>query len=494
MFGTYFAGETCLYLVGRITVNGLGTTPVCPTYDGVINGTTTHPDQHDGIFIPDDKRGGVWLFAGNDGGAYKQYSGDPLTDDFANNKWGSGINQDFYTLFNYGISVAKDGTVWYGLQDNASGKIEREGGPQVRTYVGDGVYTAVDPNNSKFAYLQTPELAIVRTTDGGVTNNSISPDEAVGIAHFLSPFRMDPRNPAHLVASGTKVAETLNASAEDYLDVEWTTVFDLGTDAATETPHQTRSLALAVNGDAVYAGWCGPCNVLKASTRGAGDGTELFQRGIATNVGGNEPAKKGTAAGWHQASMKGLPNRYIYDIEIDQTDPRTVYVVLGNYSTIRWLDAPQYEDKNPNIGSGHVFKSTDAGEHFTDISGNLPDVITTAVIRAGDQLVIGTDIGAFISSDLKGSLWAPLGSWPNVPINELVVDPANSKRIFAATWGRGVQTYTLGASVLSGRHRPPAGRPVLPATGVGGTDAGVILLLASAVTALFNRRRSLGRL
>jgi hypothetical protein len=489
VFGTYFAGTTCLFLVGRI---GPGT-PVCPTYDGVINGTTTHPDQHDGIFIPDDKRGGVWLFAGNDGGAYKQYSGDPITDDFANNKWGSGINQDFYTLFNYGISVAKDGTVWYGLQDNASGKIEKEGGPQIRTYVGDGVYTAVDPNNSKVAYLQTPELAIVRTIDGGVSTTSISPDDAAGAAHFLSPFRMDPRDPEHLVAAGTKVAEILKASTGGHSD--WKTVFELGKDPVTETEHQSRSLALAVDGDAVYAGWCGPCNVLRAYARGGDDGTDLFQRGIATNVGGSKPAKKGTANGWHQASMKGLPNRYIYNIAIDPKDPRTVYVVLGNYSTTRWLDAPQYEDKNPNIGKGHVFKSTDAGEHFKDISGNLPDVITTAVIQAGNQLIIGTDIGAFISSDLQGSLWAPLGSLPNVPINELVLDPAHPNRVFAATWGRGVQTYTLyeSASVLpSSQRRPPAEpKPRLPATGVGGADVGLVLLLLAAATARFNRKRRL---
>ena len=488
VFGTYFAGSTCLYLIGRLAGEKA---PVCPTYDGLINGTTTHPDQHDGIFIPDDKRGGVWLFAGNDGGAFKQYSQDPIADDFANNKWGEGINQDFYTLFNYGISVAKDGTVWYGLQDNASGKIEHEGGPQIRTYIGDGVYTAVDPNNSKIAYLQTPELSIVRTNDGGVTTNYVDPGEAAGVAHFLSPFRMDPRDPNHLIAAGTKVAEILNASTGGSSD--WKTVFDLGTDPISEAGHQSRSLALAVNGDAAYVGWCGPCNVLRAYTRGASDGTDLFQRGLATNVGGSKPAKKGTSDGWHQATMKGLPNRYIYNIAIDPKDPKTVYVVLGNYSTTRWLGAPQYEDKNPNIGKGHVFKSTDAGEHFKDISGNLPDIITTAIVQAGNQLIVGTDIGAFISSDLSGSLWAPLGTLPNVPINELVLNPAKPNRVFAATWGRGVQTYTLyESSVLGSKVTRPrtAPKPRLPATGVGGLDVGIALLLLAAGMARFNRRRS----
>ena len=37
-----------------------------------IPGTTTHPDQHAGLFVPDGL-GGVTLFAGNDGGVYKQH-------------------------------------------------------------------------------------------------------------------------------------------------------------------------------------------------------------------------------------------------------------------------------------------------------------------------------------------------------------------------------------------------------------------------------------
>jgi hypothetical protein len=427
VIGTYFAGNTCLFLLGNAGLPGL---PVCPFRDGLLtNITTTHPDQHDGIFIADEQRGGVWLFAGGDGGVFKQYSSDPLTDDFDNTKWGNGANRGFYTLMNYGIGVARDGTVYYGLQDNSSGKIEPDTRRQVRVYIGDGVYAAVDPDDSQTAYYQTPGLSIVKTTDGGATYDFADPGAAAGAAHFLSPFVMDPRDADHLVAAGTLVAATIDGTET------WETVFDLGTDETSGAPHQSRSLALDAEGDAVYAGWCGPCNV--------NPGTTQFQRGIATNVGGDKPPAKGTPDGWHQASLSGLPNRYIYNIEIDPQDPKTVYVALGGYSTARWLSAGQYLDENPAIGSGHVFKSTDAGETFTDISGNLPDVVATAIIRAGKQLIVGTDIGAFISSNLDGSEWAPLGDLPNVPINQFVLNPADSSRVFAATFGRGVQTLKL---------------------------------------------------
>ncbi len=434
VIGTYFAGETCLFLIGNIGP----ATPVCPVYDGVINGTTTHPDQHDGIFVEEDKpplgRGGVWLFVGNDGGVYKQYSANPVSDDFANNKWGRGANRGFFTLLNYGISVAKDGTVYYGLQDNASGKIEPGSGRHVRTYVGDGMWTAVDPDRSNVAYVQTPGLSLQRTTDGGLTHTGIAPDAAAGVAHFLSPFVMDPTDAEHLVAAGTRVAENLEASTSR----NWTTVFEMG--------GQSRSRALEVRGDAIYAGWCNPCQVLNGVFPG---GTFQFQRGLATNVGGDAPPQRGTPDGWHEATMNGLPNRYLYDIEIDDKDPKTVYVVLGDYSTARWLKVGQNEDANANVGKGHVFVSKDAGENFKDISGNLPDIITTTILKRGQQLIVGTDIGVFISSDLSGKQWAPLGDLPSVPVNPLVLQPGDDSRLLAGTYGRGVQLYTFDSKTSS---------------------------------------------
>lgn len=480
VIGTYFAGNTCLFLLGNL---GLGETPpVCPFRDGLVtNITTTHPDQHDAIYIPDDA-GGVWLFVGNDGGVWKQYSADPVTDDFDNTKWGDGANEGFNTLLVYGLGVAKDGTVFYGLQDNASGKIEPDTRRQVRTYIGDGMWAEVDPDNSQLAYVQTPGLSIVRTTDGGATHDSIEPADFAGTGHFLSPFRMDPLNSEHLVAAGTKVAEVLDASTTT--GESWVTVFDLGLNPDTGTAFQSRG-PLAVHGDAVYVGFCGPCNINAAG--------QQFQRGLATNVGGDAPPLAGTSDGWHFAAANGLPNRYIYDIAIDPENPSTVYVVLGGYSTARWSPEGQYLDTNPNIGSGRVFKSTDAGENFVDISGDLPDVVTTAIVKRKNQLVVGTDIGIFISADLNGSAWAPLGDLASVPVNRMVLQPGNDKMLFAGTFGRGIQTYEFKDTVVTPPVTPPAVVPEAPSTDRGrfGSGAlGVIPVLLLMLAGLARRRRA----
>ncbi len=53
------------------------------------------------------------------------------------------------------------------------------------------------------------------------------------------------------------------------------------------------------------------------------------------------------------------------------------------------------------MGTGHVFKSTDATKKFTDITGHLPDV---PQLRAGTpgQLVVATDLGMYESLDTNG--------------------------------------------------------------------------------------------
>jgi len=453
VIGTYFAGKTCAFLIGNLGDPG---TPTCPTSSTTVgfNRVTTHPDQQGAIFIPGDS-GGVWLFVGNDGGVQKQFSSSPVTDPLTNDDWAP-ANTGFYTLMNYGISVAKDGTVWYGLQDNTSGKIlPDDSRKQIRIYIGDGMWTAVDPDNSDIAYYQTPGLSLNKTTDGGVTTD-YADDFDVGTAHFLSPFEMDQLDAEHLVAVGTKVAETLDGADS------WTTVYDLGANAdAGGALFQARTRPLDVHGDFIYVGACAPCNLVGS--------TNQFQNKISTNVAGAAPAAKGTSAGWHDVTMAGLPNRFIYNIHIDRDDPsgKTIYVVLGGYSPARWAGVGQFGDTNDNVQAGkNVWVSKDAGESFTSVQGNLPDVITSYIIKRRNQLIVGTDIGVFISSDLTGAEWVPLGDHPNTPVNQLVLKPGDDNQLFSASFGRGVQQYIFKDVVT-----PPTDTPVIigepPVTGGG---------------------------
>ena len=59
------------------------------------------------------------------------------------------------------------------------------------------------------------------------------------------------------------------------------------------------------------------------------------------------------------------------------------------------------------------------------------------------KLVVGNDLGAFVSSP-SGGKWTKLGSnLPAVPVVHITQDPANPNRIVVATFGRGVWSYTF---------------------------------------------------
>jgi photosystem II stability/assembly factor-like uncharacterized protein len=219
VIGRYYGNKTCTPLIIS------NSSPVCPAASGgTPPPTTTHPDQHAGLWVPDGgSGGGVTLIVGNDGGVYKQHaaSGEALD----NTKWGAGNNNGLHTLQPYDAEMAKDGTVYMGLQDNGEGKIDPNG-DSYTIYGGDGFFTAVDPDNSNTAYEEYVQGVMSVTTDGGKNWNDITPN-ALTSAQFSTPFQMDPANARHLMIGGRDVEETMDGP--DTNNSSWTKVFDLGT-------------------------------------------------------------------------------------------------------------------------------------------------------------------------------------------------------------------------------------------------------------------------
>jgi hypothetical protein len=219
------------------------------------------------------------------------------------------------------------------------------------------------------------------------------------------------------------------------------------------------------NGAAAYVGFCGYCDALA---------TRPFQRGLATNVGGDKPPKRLSSDGWHIAAAQGLPNRYITSVQMDTTDPRAVYVTLGGYSR-RWLPVNALGENTANVGHGHVFKSTDAGRTFTDISGNLPDTPAEWTVVRNGQLIVGTDVGVFIAPGTSGGSYDTLGKGlPTAPVYTLELKPGDPNTLIAATQGRGVYRYTFaGGAPQKNLPRNPGGGAAAP------TNQGAVACTAS---------------
>jgi hypothetical protein len=446
VIGRYFAGDACTLLNAT---NGL---PVCPAAQGgQVPEYTTHPDQHGALWVPDGS-GGVTLFAGNDGGVYKQHT--DAKGALTNNGWGkpSGSNNDLNTLQPYDAAMAKDGTLYMGLQDNGEAKIDPDG-KMYTVFGGDGGFSAVDPDNADVAYEEYVGGDIAVTSNGGGSWKHILPNGLTD-GLFITPFEMDDNDANHLILGGRQVFETTKGpdtpesslSGDPSLEGEnWSNVYDLGTQkhpgeasasaSDSDPANQASAVDTLTTPDATYSyvGFCGFCDTI---TQGI-----PFANGLATNVGGDKPGKAGAPDGWHIAKAAGLPSRLITSVRIDPQDPRTVYVTLGAYER-HWAAPGSLGEDTSKVGTGHVFKSTDAGATFTDISGNLPDTPTSwSVIHRG-HLVVGTDIGVFESCNTEGGRYSRLGTnLPVTPISTLRLKPGDPNLLVAATYGRSVYTY-----------------------------------------------------
>ncbi|HVQ17858.1 MAG TPA: glycosyl hydrolase, partial [Actinomycetes bacterium] len=201
---------------------------------------------------------------------------------------------------------------------------------------------------------------------------------------------------------------------------DWTQVFDQGTD--------NMSVAVDSQDGVVYSAWCGTVNCNSAG----------FTRGVATNYG---------SKGWHQLDVSALPNRYPAGITVDPNDPTgaTVYVAFNGFNR-RFIEGP---------GSGipgHVFKghlNAKGDVTWTDVSGNLPDIPTSAIVVLDKgHLVLGTDLGVLESTDdgahwkrVTTSSWTPGQSLPVSTVNDLHVSGNGS--LYVATYGRGLWQIPL---------------------------------------------------
>ena len=425
VIGAYNAdGGECLLVLA---------TPACSAAHGADpTNTTTHPDQHAGFFVPDAK-GGVTLLAGNDGGNYAQHvdSGG----DFTQRGFGPGAQEGLHTLQPYGVAGSADGTVYMGMQDNGEGKIT-PAGKQTEVFGGDGVFTVTDPRNSKIAYEELPNAGTNVTTDGGQTWTDIDP--LVDNGSFYAPLVMDPLNPKHVLTGGQEIVETTKgpkttSPSTPPAPTDWKVVENLGHRHGVSN----QVSAIGVRGKAVYAGYCGGCDVVVSQKK--------FASGIATNVGGSKPPKPGTKHGWHKVPAKGLPHRFISSVTIDPHNDKTIYVTLGA-SDVRPYAPPHAEGRNTGLdaGGGHVYRSTDGGRHFKDISGNLEHLPALWSVVRGKQLLVATTQGVFASRGTTGGHYALLGNGlPAAPVFDMQLVPGHHNQLLVASLGRGVYRYTF---------------------------------------------------
>lgn len=144
---------------------------------------------------------------------------------------------------------------------------------------------------------------------------------------------------------------------------------------------------------------------------------------------------RGERAGqqWNWTNITGiLPERYVTAIRVSPNDSETIYVGLSGYKS--------------NENESYLYKSTDNGNTWVDISGNLPDIVVNDILPiktiTEDVLFAALDGGVYYTED-GGNNWSYVGdNLPLVTFSELDIDRVNEKLI-AGTYSRSMYSYDI---------------------------------------------------
>ncbi len=350
------------------------------------NGVQIHVDNHYLALTSDGSK----LYVANDGGMWS-------TTDVTNTpvNWTELNDTLAITQFYPGLSIhpANANIAYAGAQDNGT---QRYSGNVSWNNVtcGDGGNTAIDVSLPSIAYSACQDIAIRRTTNGG--NNWIVAQYGFNQqdrTQFISPLVIDPSNPQNLYFGTFRVYQTKDGAGK------W----------------------IPISGD-LTAGRA----AIKTIGVAPSDPNTVYAGTSDSRIQVTNDALNGPNSTWTNRSV-GLPPRVVTQVVVDPIDPATAYATFSGF--VGTTTTP-----------GHVFKTTDSGQNWTDLSGNLPDIPVNTIVVDPDianALYIGTDAGVMVTTD-AGATWSSLGNgMPKVVVHSLVLHRA-SRTLRAATHGRSV--------------------------------------------------------
>ena len=338
------------------------------------------------------------LFTGNDGGIFKTSNNGGTWTDICNNL---AIAQ----VAKIGCSATNPDLIMTGMQDNGTNKTTNGGTSWGIVYGGDGCEALVDPTNDNIVYASYVQGALYKSTNGGSSWSSIKATSSE-TGSWITPYLMDPNNHNTLYAGYENVYKSTNAGSS------WSKI---GTAAGSGSMIE---LELAPsNTNYIYY------------IKSYWNGSKMTYTVGATSNGGSSWSSIGS----------GLPisSAAPTSITVSTTDPQMVWVTFSGY-----------------VSGEKVYKSTNAGSSWTNVSGNLPNIPVNAIVYqngSDDGVYVGCDVGVYYLDNSMGTTWENYSvNLPKTVIKELEIyyddnNPANS-RLRAATYGRSVWETPLASA------------------------------------------------
>ena len=299
----------------------------------------------------------------------------------------------------YSVSInpsANDGAIIMSNQDNDA--FSKKGGTWYALAQGDGIQSAIDYNNPNIRYAGGQSGSISQTDTGfeGQLNGNGQSVQIGGLpinTNFYYPFEIHKTNPETLYAGGGNDVYILDASST--LSI-----------SAANSGLTTKVMSIATHGNSLIA--CTDTNIRFSSDQGANWSTITKPTDAADNL---------------------------TSLDYDASNNQIIYATFSGYSDGK-----------------KVYKTSDGGTNWTNISGDLPNVVINEVIlkqnQASEYLFLATEIGVYFSSN-GGTNWSRLGeNLPYANVKDLEIHYTADKLV-AGTFGRGLWELSIVNSTLS---------------------------------------------
>jgi hypothetical protein len=379
-----------------------------------------HSDQHVFLFSPSNPN---VMYNGNDGGIYR--TDDCLADSVSWVKLNNGyVTSQFYTVA-MEQGVATSDQVIGGMQDNGTwGTVSTAfENAWAEAHNDDGAYCAI-PEGREFVIVssQGGRMYKKQLNENGIpeAGRRIDPENGPS-ALFINPMVMGPVNNDVIYMSGGKTLWRLDSIStieltgeliQPYANEAWENIsesfisFSGGSISAIDIPRIDNSI--------IYYG----------STVG-----RLWKLEEANA----EPVRT-------EITGSNFPDEaWLSSVAVNDLNPNEVLVCFSNY----------------NVQS--IFHSTDGGESWVSVSGNLeenpdgtgagPAVYSVELHPSDPQVyIVGTSVGVFSTTELNGdnTIWEQEGAETigNVIVNMVKSRPYDGL-IAVATHGNGIYTSSL---------------------------------------------------
>ncbi len=363
------------------STNGGSTWAHATSYGEDGNSPYIHPDVHDLAYNPLNH----WLYAATDGGFYRSQDHGVTWTDLSPNIETS----QFYHMCGWDGSLNK---LMGGLQDNGVKYRLSNSSTFYHIDGGDGFDVVFNPDNGQPAF-GTVNRSVRKYFNDGDSSIAVTPG---GYTAFFKTLAIHNTDPDIVLVGTSDIVKSIDGGTV------WTNEGSAG-------------------------GWslisC-PSN----STRFYAAGGDSFQNGAGELYFSNDEGDTWTSKSGNPGFPAPADWIKITDVAVRPNNSSHVWACFGGF----------------DAGS-KVVMSLNTGDTWTNVSDNLPNVpVNCLAIDNDNGVYAGTDIGVFYRSPSM-TQWMPWSNaLPNVPVTELVVyDDGVTKRIRAATFGRGVWQSNL---------------------------------------------------